>query len=181
MRGEEASTSLQETVTFIVHAIKQVSWGFERLNSIADSYEDGSAAKAFYLSAIYNYIAAFYLLDAKKGSMGGTFHEALKRHNLSHLLDPIVRLLREPMGRTTFGEVVRVVRNKAVVHTTYRDRDLDRLYSKVDMQKVANQARFQELLVEMDQQNRELALRLLETTGLPPNEFGMTRKHEEAG
>ena len=44
--GTPTSPSLVETVAFVVHAIKQMCWGFERLNGIADDYQDGSAAKA---------------------------------------------------------------------------------------------------------------------------------------
>src|SRR6059036_2919248 len=93
---------------------------------IADQYPDGTPPKAFYLSALYNYVAVFYLLDKPKNKpMGGAFYPSLERHGLQYLLDPIQTLLREPMGTTTFGEVVRVVRNKVVVHSTYRDSDLN--------------------------------------------------------
>ncbi len=173
MSTREPATSLIETVTFVVHAVKQLSWGFERLNAIADDYEDGSPAKAFYLSAIYNYIAVFYLLDRADRPMGGAFYSALERHSLQHLLTPVDTVLRQSMGTTTFGEIVRVARNKAVVHPTYRDRDLDRLYSQVDMQDAANQSRFQNLLVELARETRELAWRLIQATGLPPEHFGV--------
>ncbi len=168
--------SLVETVTFVVHATKQLCWGFERLNAIADDYQEGSAAKAFYLSAIYNYIAVFYLLDRNERPMGGAFYPALERHGLQHLLTPINSILGQLMGATTFGEVVRVARNKVVVHPTYRDTDLDPLYSQVDMQDVANQSRFQNLLVELEGETRELAWRLIQATGLPPEQFGLRER-----
>ena len=119
-------TNVAETVAFVVHAVKQFSFGLERLSGIADQYPDGTPPKAFYLSALYNYVAVFYLLDKPKNKpMGGAFYPSLERHGLQYLLDPIQTLLREPMGTTTFGEVVRVVRNKVVVHSTYRDSDLN--------------------------------------------------------
>src|SRR5206468_957384 len=124
--GHEMMTNVAETVAFVVHAVKQFSFGLERLSGIADQYPDGTPPKAFYLSALYNYVAVFYLLDKPKNKpMGGAFYPSLERHGLQYLLDPIQTLLREPMGTTTFGEVVRVVRNKVVVHSTYRDSDLN--------------------------------------------------------
>ena len=82
------------------------------------------------------------------------------------------------MGTTTFGEVVRVVRNKVVVHSTYRDSDLDKLYREVDMQNLANQTRFQQLLVQLHAETRELALRLVQEAGLRPEDFGI---HDKVG
>src|SRR5436190_24403601 len=79
-----------ETVVFLLHAIKQFIFGFELLNSTADENEDGSAAKAFYLVAIYNYIAAFFLLDRTPNApLGGTMPKALEPLNCVDLLDPI--------------------------------------------------------------------------------------------
>lgn len=175
MATEVPGATLAETVTFIVHAIKQLCWGFERLNSIADDYEDGSPAKAFYLSAIYNYIAVFYLLDKGTNPVGGAFWPALKVHALQNLLNPVGHILNEPMGATNFGEVVRVVRNK-LVHPTYRDKDLDRLYAQVDMLNGLNQSRFQDLLVKLEGATRDLAWKLAQSTGLPPEQFGIRDK-----
>lgn len=174
----EPTTSVAETVAFVVHAVKQFSFGFERLSAIADDYEDGSPAKAFYLSALYNYAAVFYLLDPKKRPMGGALYAALERHRLEHLLSSIQAVLSEPMGTTTFGEVLRIVRNKVAVHPTYRDADLDDLYRHVNMQDPANQTRFQQLLVALHVESRELAWRLVREAGLRPEDFGIRDKTE---
>lgn len=168
--------SVAETVEFVVHAVKQFSFGFEQLNGIADDYADGTPPKAFYLSALYNYVAVFYLLDKKDKPMGGALYPALKQHGFEHLLDPIQAILAEPIGTTTFGEFVRVVRNKAIVHLTYRDADLDALYQKVDMQDAANQARSQQLLAALHAETRELAWRLVLAAGLRPQDFGIREK-----
>ena len=56
-------TDLQQTLVFLIHAIKQFCFGFEQLNDTADDIDDGSAAKAFYMASLYNYICVFYLLD----------------------------------------------------------------------------------------------------------------------
>ena len=125
--------TLTETLVFLVHAVKQFCFGFETLNETADDLEDGSAAKAFYMAAIYNYIAVFYLLDKGGDPIGGTFYKTLKLHGLEDVLDPIQSIVETPMGSTTFGELVRGFRNKIIVHTNYRDSDLDRLYAAVNM------------------------------------------------
>ena len=168
--------SVAETVAFVVHAVKQFCFGFERLSGIADDYADGSPAKAFYLSALYNYAAVFYLLDRKDKPMGGALYTALERHGFQHLLRPIQVLLSQPMGTTTFGEVLRVVRNKVAVHPTYRDADLDDLYRHVDMQDSANQTRFQQLLVTLHAETRELAWQLVKEAGLSPEDFGIRER-----
>ena len=168
--------SVAETVAFVVHAVKQFCFGFERLCGIADDYEDGSPAKAFYLSAIYNYVAVFYLLDKRDRTMGGALYPALERHGLQHLLDPIRHLLNQPMGTTTFGEFVRLLRNKAMVHPGYRDTDVDAPYQHLDMQDPANQTRFQELLVALHGATGELAWRVVQEAGLRPEDFGIRER-----
>jgi len=50
-------TNVAETVAFVVHAVKQFSFGLERLSAIADQYPDGTPPKALYLSALSNYVA----------------------------------------------------------------------------------------------------------------------------
>lgn len=133
---------MNEAVVFIVHAIKQLVYGFERLDEIADAASDGSAMKAFYMNAIYNHIAAFYLLDKGDKPMGGAFYPALVGVGLERLLQPVDLVLTRPMGSTTVGEVIRVFRNKAIMHSGYRDADLDRIYAAVDMELAENQERF---------------------------------------
>lgn len=165
----------RQTAVFLVHAIKQFTFGFETLNATADDNEDGSAAKAFYMGALYNYISAFFLLDRSPNTeLGGAIPKALEGLDCVDLLDPIQRVLETRIGATTFGEIVRVFRNKVIVHTSYSDADLDRLYALVDMHDPANQARFHECLWTIYAEIKLLGLRVVERLGCDPKEFGVT-------
>lgn len=164
---------LRETAVFMVHAIKQFCFGFDTMNETADRHGDASPAKAFYLTAIYHYLAVFYLLDKGNRPLGGSFYEALRRHGLEHFLEPIREIMDTPLGRTTFGDTVRTFRNRMLVHTGYRDQDLDRIYRDVDMTDPRVQEGFRRLLIQAYHETRKLAFRVVEATGLPLEDFGI--------
>jgi hypothetical protein len=168
------SEQAKETVVFLVHSIKQFCFGFERLDEVARSCEPGSPAIAFYMSAIYQHIAVFYLLDkGQQDAMGGTFYKALKQIGHERLLEPARQVLDTPLGSTTFGELIRVFRNKAIVHTSYRDSDLDRLYKAVNMEDPQVASKFQETLLDVYHVTRLLAPDLIERTGFRLEDFGI--------
>ncbi len=168
--------TLDETAVFLVHAIKQFCFGFEKMDELADDYADGSAGKAFFLSAIYQHLAVFFLIDRGSKPMGGAFYRALSAHGLEHLLQPVREVMDSPLGKTTFGEVVRVFRNKALVHPSYSDSDLDRIYRDVDMSQADLQRVWQELLVRAYAETKLLAVRVAEATGRSLRDFGI---HED--
>ena len=171
---------LQRTLVFLIHSVKQFLFGFEKLIEAADECEDGSAAKAFYMTSFYNYVSVFYLLDKKAGDLhGGTIYKALHPHGLDGHLTPITNILTRPIGSTTFGEIVRTVRNKMIVHTTYSDSDLDRIYSAADMAHPTIAQSFHECLWDLYHETRLLPVRLIEDMGLSPADFGITIAPED--
>ncbi len=143
------------------------------MNEIADDYVDGSEGKAFFFSAIYQHLATFYLLDQNGKPMGGAFYPALAAHGLENLLNPIRDVLESPLGSLTFGEVVRVFRNKALVHPSFSDADLDRIYKKVDMLKPEIQQEWEELLLRIYSETRNLAIGVARASGSPLSDFGI--------
>jgi len=167
-------SSLEETAVFVVHAIKQFCFGFEMMNELTDNFADGSAGKAFFMSAIYQHLAVFYLIDRGSKPMGGSFYPILNLHNLDHLLDPICDLLETPFGNTTFGEILRVFRNKVIVHPDYSDIDLDRIYQDIDMSLPDFQERWQELLVLIYAETKRLGIRIAMATSRPLSDYGIT-------
>jgi hypothetical protein len=169
-----AAGDLDETAVFLVLTLKQVLYGLDRLDAISDEVEAGSPAMAFYLASIYNYVAVLFLLDGKGKPMGGSAYPALDRHGLAHLLDPMKALLEEPLGSTTFGEVLRVFRNTAIAHSTHGDADLDRVYAAVDMGRAVNQARWQDLLHRLRGELEGLAPAVARATGRPLEDFGFS-------
>ena len=88
---------LEEMAVFVVHAIQQFCFGFETMNNSSEEFADGGPAKAFFLNAIYHYLAEFYLLDKGTKEMGGALYDTLKRHGLEGLLDPMKKVLEEPL------------------------------------------------------------------------------------
>ncbi len=172
MLNEEGQIdNLEETALFIVHAIKQFCFGFELMDNLADNYADGSAGKAFFLNSIYQYLAIFYLIDRGSKPMGGAFYPALEKHNLQNLLDPARNVLKSKLGNTTFGEVIRMFRNTAIVHTGYSDSDTDRIYKKVDMSELKFQQEWQRLLLKIYKETRLLAIRLAKASGRKLSDF----------
>ncbi|KPK91483.1 MAG: hypothetical protein AMJ94_07205 [Deltaproteobacteria bacterium SM23_61] len=163
---------LDAVAVFLIHTLKQVLYGFDRLDSIADEVNPGSAAMAFYLSSIYNYIALLFLLDKKDKSMGGSVYRTLKPFGLEGLLDPIRATLEEPLGSVTLGEVIRVFRNTAIVHPTHSDADLDRVYAAIDMNAMENQQLWQDLMHRLRDDIKMLSLAIARSTGRPLSDFG---------
>jgi len=166
---------LDETAVFLVNVLKQLLYAFDRLDAIADSAVDGSPVKAFYLNSIYNYVALLFLLDGDKGKpMAGSAYPALQKHGLGVLLESMRELLAEPLGATTFGEVIRIFRNSAYVHPTYSRDDVKRVYKAVDMGLPENQTRWQGLLHRLYDEVTDLAVTIARSTGRPLSDFGIT-------
>jgi hypothetical protein len=168
------SQLVEETVVFLVHSIKQFCFGFERLDEVARSCEPGSPAIAFYMSAIYQHIAVFYLLDkSQQDAMGGTFYKALKQIGHEQLLESIQDVLNSPIGSTTFGEVVRIFRNKGIVHANFWDVDLDCLYKSANMEDPCVAGKFQDALFDVYLATRALAPELIKRAGFCLADFGI--------
>lgn len=166
---------LDEVAVFLIHTLKQVLYGFDRLDVVSDRVEPGSAAMSFYLGSIYNYLALLFLLDKKPGdAMGGSVYPALKPFGLESLLDPIRGTLDTPLGSVTFGEAIRVFRNTAIVHSNHADSDLDRIYAAVDMTSPENQRLWQELLHQLRGDIKLLSLGVAGATGRPLRDFGIS-------
>lgn len=164
---------LQEVVVFMVHGLKRLDYGFHRLDEVSDA-ADASPQKAFYFDGIYNYVSAFFLLDSEDHPPGGTFHKVLADQDLQNLLDPVRSILDTPLGETTFREVIRLFRNRALIHTSHRDADLEVIYSKVDMEDRAVQEQFQNLLRDLRAACQQLAVALCHSASIDPRELGLT-------
>lgn len=162
-----------ETAVFLVHTLKQILYGFDRLDAIADHLVAGSAAMSFYLGSIYNYVALLFLLDKNGASMGGSVYRTLRPFELEHLLDSMQSTLETRIGSIAFGEAIRIFRNNAIVHSTHSDADLDRVYSSVDMSVLENQLRWQELMHQLRDDIRQLSVDVARSTGRPLSDFGI--------
>ena len=166
---------LDEVAVFLIHTLKQVLYGSDRLDAVSDRVEPGAATMAFYLGSIYNYLALLFLLDKEPDDvMGGSVYSALKPFGLEGLLDPIRATLDTSLGSVTFGEAIRVFRNTAIVHSSHTDSDLDRIYAAVDMTSPDNQRLWQDLLHQLRDDIKLLSLAVARATGRPLSDFGIS-------
>lgn len=161
-----------ETAVWAVLALKQLSYGFARLDEIDDG--DPSPRMMFYFSSIYNQLAVLFLLDKQESDpIGGALYPALRRHGHEDLLNEIAEILDKPFGATTFGNVVRLFRNKIVTHTTYSQTDLDKISELVNMQDPENQVHWYFFLVEIRDAAARLMIAIARATGRPMSDFGI--------
>jgi hypothetical protein len=165
---------LKETAVFMIHAIKRMLYAFQRVEDVTLVADQGSPAVAFYLDGIYSYVAAFFLLDNGKRGRQGSFQAALEPFGLTSLLDPAHKILEEPFGNKTFGEVIRSFRNKVLVHSGYQDADIERAYAQTNMLDAEVQADFQRRLELLRDACARLALDLARSAGINPADLGLT-------
>jgi len=162
-----------ETICHIVQAIKQFCFGFETMNDTSDLFNDGSPARVFYLNSIYNYIAVFYLLDKGNDPMGGALYKLLKPFGWEDTLHEINLLLNASLGKTTFGEIIKTFRNKAIVHFENRDKGLDSIYEKINMEEPENQILLQKIMTNVYLKTRQLAIVLIKKSNFKLKDFGI--------
>src|SRR6266851_4515338 len=72
--------------------------------------------RLYHMFANANLINTLFLVDKRTSPMGGYVFRALSQHGLKHLLDDIEVIVNAPIGRTTFGDIIRHNRNKLMVH-----------------------------------------------------------------
>ena len=166
-------------IILIIHLIKQYCYGFETMTQIAQDVEPGSPMLAFYFNSLYQYIAVMFLLDKKDKKMGGSIYLTLREMKLERNLKEINDVLNQPLGKTTFGEIVRQFRNNFIVHGSFHPNDLNRIYFDVDMEDPEIKATFDYLVENLYYQIKLLALRLCEQAGIPYEEVGI--HHLEPG
>lgn len=73
-------------------------------------------AQRFRYFGVLHLISAMFLLDRGDRPMGGFVYPILRQVNLEFLLEPIQSILESTVGRITFGELLRIVRNRLATH-----------------------------------------------------------------
>jgi hypothetical protein len=66
--------------------------------------------------AFLHLVTTMLLVDNKEGSRGGACYQLLQPLGFAAALDPILAVMEQPVGDSTFGEYVRINRNKLAVH-----------------------------------------------------------------
>jgi len=146
----------------IVATLQTFIEGVEALDAVSFLTGPSSRKVTFYVHSVYHFIAALYLLNLDGDPMGGMVYKALKVIGLTHLLDPIKVILdREYAKEISFGETVRTVRNKSLVHGTFSPEDIASLVKQTKMRDPSQIVRLADLIWELHHQSAVLMLKLI--------------------
>ena len=107
----------------ILASLKEFSYGLDRLDDVATTAKSGSAIMRFYFNSLYQYAVGFFAVGGRR-----RLDIVMRELGLGTLLDPTRQILDEPLGETTFGAVIKSLRDKLLVHQSFR---LDTLEAEV--------------------------------------------------
>ena len=151
---------------FLERTLHEFCYCCDRLAEVTDATFSGSTPSRFYLNGIYYYASTLFLLDSlnnmNKGlTMGGTIIVVLHPLGLEKLLEPIQKILSRPLGgQWTFGEVVRRLRNKFLVHGDFSIEQLETMIRETEVRKMTNLVRFHDCTWDLFHQVILLDLRI---------------------
>lgn len=163
---EDLEEREQEQVRMILLSLKEFSYGVDRLDEVAQVARPGSAMVRFYMNSLYQYASNYFL--------GGGAHKlanVVRSLGLSDLLAPIEGILRMPLDGTTFGEIIRMFRDKILTHQSFTFEPYEsRVLPRFDMNDPLKGKRFNDLVhdlfVEIQKLYAGLASRFPRATGL---------------
>ena len=162
-----------EATVFGVHMIKQLAYGFDRLDEVVEVASPASPKIAFYLNALYHQIAAMFLLDRGGHPTGGFFSRVFIPLRMGDCLDPVYAILNRQINGLTVGETIRRFRNKHLVHGELSDGDLDSIYRDADLLDPDQFDRFQAALHDLRETLPQVAVSLCEQAGIRPSDVGL--------
>lgn len=92
--------------------LKEFSYGVDNLELLLGrGAKQGSSAVRFHMNSLYHYIASWFLLDG-----GGYLEVGLKGLGFENRLQLIAKRLSRRIGNATLGDLIRIHRNKFLVH-----------------------------------------------------------------
>lgn len=111
----------------ITLSFREFIYGYKRLVRVAKSEKSTKNKVLFYQHAIYNYIAEYFLIE------NPMVFVLLKETGLEDLGEPIKNTINTKVGNTSFGEVIRRIRNKAIVHEGYSSKNIHQIFLDANM------------------------------------------------
>lgn len=111
--------------------------GYRRLNAETNPQGDVTPAQQFYLSALRT-MTVNYFIGTSNSSSDVNLRDILQKHGLAHLQDPIDRLLKTPLGPTTYEGILKRIRNKYLTHELFQVEPLRRIHIDFDLRKSEN-------------------------------------------
>jgi hypothetical protein len=146
----------------LIATLHSFCYGAERLDEASFVTGPDSAPIRFYINSLYHFIAALYLLNRDDDPIGGMVYKTLNPMGLSSLLDPIKEILEESMeGGYAFGETVRRIRNKFMVHGTFSPGDVSTVVKKTKLHDMTQLLRLTSLIWELFNRSFVLKLQLI--------------------
>ena len=160
-------------IIFIVEALRQIGYCFERLEEVAFFTGGTSTPVRFYLNSLYHYIAAMFLIDKdKNNAMGGSVIKCLKRLGLDQFLLRIGIIFDKKFGgEFTIGETLRHIRNKFLVHSSFSPEDVESMLRETEFRRPSQMEFFTQqmwlLFFELSVLKLKLIALLTKTDRLP--------------
>ena len=152
---------------FLEKALHEFCYCCEQLKIATELTYSGSTSSRFYLNSIYYYVSTLFLINIRENkanglSMGGTVITALEPLKLSNMLNPIKKILEKPLGNQwCFGEVIRRLRNKSLVHGDFSLNQLESMVVETKIRELAEHLKFQDYIWELFHQVIILDLRIV--------------------
>lgn len=162
LRNLSLTSEHQLMLMTLISNLKIFCYGCERLNEAAEQTRPDSSPVRFYLNSIYHLISSFYLLDKKDMDLlGGMVYKSLHKTGLDKLLSPIIRLIEAPLGGTTFGEVIRRIRNRTLVHGTFNPYEIQPTIELGELRNPENVIQLNDYIWDLFNQTFILELKLI--------------------
>lgn len=141
----ELNEKEQEKLQLILFSLQEFSYGFERTDEIAPIVGDGAAPLRFYMNSLYQYCASYFLI-AGHDKLG----DVVTSLGSGDLLTEIEEILNKKLGDTSFGEIIRIYRNKILTHPSYMFGALDeKVHGKYDILNSENALEFSGLVNDL--------------------------------
>lgn len=151
----------------VERALHELCYCCERIEQASVITWGGSSPTRFYLNSVYHYVSSMFLVDTSKKThknlpMGGTVIRALAPIGLSNLLEPIDKVLKQPLGKDiNFGDAVLRLRHSHLVHGDFSPERFEYLVAQTEMRDPDQQERLAALVWDLFYQLLLLDLRLL--------------------
>jgi len=151
----------------VERALHELCYCCERIEEATVITWGGSSPTRFYLNSIYHYVSSMFLVDTSKEThknlpMGGTVIRAFAPIGLSNLLEPIDKVLKQPLGKDIcFGETILLLRHSHLVHGDFSPERFEYLVAKTEMRDPKQQEKLSDSVWDLFYQLLLLDLRLI--------------------
>jgi|GEM_PF-1034404 hypothetical protein len=136
-------------------ALHELCYACESVELSAATTWGGSTPTRFYLNSIYHYVSSMFLLDTssprqKDLPIGGTAIRALHPMGLAALVDPVARILSQPLTpHITLGDTILRLRHSYLVHGDFSPRRIEYLIAQSEMRDPAQNELFATLIWDL--------------------------------